>query len=151
MSENQKSNGKETRKRKRKERTGEAIQEKSAGKSVSNTDVNSIDPSVGDAGAKSADHGAKRKKLKSPKENGVNGDVETKNAQMKRELTENEKAPDFASYYLRKITQELADDLDKVRSANDFSEKSLPTLIHALQQGQGIFSEEEKAMIMKGS
>lgn len=80
-----------------------------------------------------------------------NAHEEAQSAQMKPELTENENAPDFASYYLRKITQELADDLDKIRSANDFSERSLPILIHALQQGQGIFSEEEKAMIMKGS
>ena len=55
---------------------------------------------------------------------------------------------DFASFYLRRITEELADDLDKVRSANDFSESSLPILIHALQQGQSIFSEEEKRRVM---
>ena len=55
---------------------------------------------------------------------------------------------DFASFYLRKITEELADELDKVRSANDFSEGSLPILIHALQQGQSIFSEEEKRRVM---
>ena len=55
---------------------------------------------------------------------------------------------DFASFYLRRITEELADELDKIRSANDFSEGSLPILIHALQQGQNIFSEEEKRRVM---
>ena len=55
---------------------------------------------------------------------------------------------DFASFYLRRITEELADELDKIRSANDFSEGSLPILIHALQQGQSIFSEEEKRRVM---
>lgn len=55
---------------------------------------------------------------------------------------------DFASFYLRRVTEELADDLDKIRSANDFSESSLPILIHALQQGQSIFSEEEKRRVM---
>jgi ribosome assembly protein 3 len=55
---------------------------------------------------------------------------------------------DFASFYLRRITEELADELDKIRSANDFSEGSLPILIHALQQGQSIFSEQEKRRVM---
>ena len=55
---------------------------------------------------------------------------------------------DFASFYLRRITEELADELDKIRSANDFSEGSLPILVHALQQGQNIFSEEEKRRVM---
>ena len=55
---------------------------------------------------------------------------------------------DFASFYLRRVTEELADELDKIRSANDFSESSLPILIHALQQGQNIFSEEEKRRVM---
>lgn len=55
---------------------------------------------------------------------------------------------DFASFYLRKITEELADELDKIRSANDFSEASLPILVYALQQGQSIFSEEEKRRVM---
>jgi len=58
---------------------------------------------------------------------------------------------DFASFYLRTITKELSDDLDKIRSANDFSEKSVPILIHALQQGHQIFSNEERETIMKGT
>jgi len=54
---------------------------------------------------------------------------------------------DFESFYLRTITKELSDDLDKIRSANDFSEKSVPILIHALQQGHKIFSDEEKEIM----
>jgi ribosome assembly protein 3 len=42
---------------------------------------------------------------------------------------------------------ELQDDLDKVRSAGDFSEASLPLLIRALQQGEALFSDEEKKRI----
>ncbi|KAF2427690.1 hypothetical protein EJ08DRAFT_680835 [Tothia fuscella] len=55
---------------------------------------------------------------------------------------------DFTSWYLRKITQELEDDLDKIRSAGDFNENSLPVLINALQQGETIFSAEEKRRIV---
>jgi len=58
---------------------------------------------------------------------------------------------DFASFYLRTITKELSDDLDKIRSANDFSEQSVPILIHALQQGHQIFSNEERERIMRGT
>ncbi len=60
-------------------------------------------------------------------------------------------AQDFSSFYLRKVTAELADDLDKVRQAGDFrAGTSLPMLIHALQQGEGIFSMEERKRIVRG-
>jgi len=51
---------------------------------------------------------------------------------------------------MRRVTTELADDLDKVRNAKDFEESSLPILIHALQQGQELFSTEERAVVMGG-
>jgi ribosome assembly protein 3 len=51
---------------------------------------------------------------------------------------------DFASIYLRNVTAELADDLDKVRDAKDFKSSSLPMLIHALKQGESIYSADEK-------
>lgn len=57
----------------------------------------------------------------------------------------------FSSFYLRKVTAELADDLDKVRQAGDFRARtSLPMLIHALQQGEAIFSAEEKGRAWRG-
>jgi ribosome assembly protein 3 len=43
---------------------------------------------------------------------------------------------------------ELQDDLNKVRSAGDFKDSSLPILITALKQGESIFSPEEKVRIM---
>ncbi|KAF2018338.1 hypothetical protein BU24DRAFT_421322 [Aaosphaeria arxii CBS 175.79] len=55
---------------------------------------------------------------------------------------------DFTSIYLRKITAELGDDLNKVREAQDFTAKSLPMLIHALKQGESIFSTEEKKRVV---
>lgn len=53
----------------------------------------------------------------------------------------------FKKFYLRKITEELAEDLDQARSAPDFSERSLPILIEALQQGVGTFSRDERIRI----
>ena len=55
---------------------------------------------------------------------------------------------DFNAIYLRKITTELADDLDKVREAQDFKTSSLPMLIHALRQGESLFSVEEKRRVV---
>ncbi|RSL81971.1 hypothetical protein CEP51_005482 [Fusarium floridanum] len=42
---------------------------------------------------------------------------------------------EFTSYYLQRATQELSEDLDKVRNAEDFKADSIPFLVHALQQG----------------
>ncbi len=56
--------------------------------------------------------------------------------------------PDFAAFYLKKVTAELGEDLDKIRQAKDFNDSSLPLLIHALQQGAALFSEEEQAIIL---
>ncbi|ORX92551.1 ribosome-assembly protein 3-domain-containing protein [Clohesyomyces aquaticus] len=58
---------------------------------------------------------------------------------------------DFASMYLRKVTIELADDLDKVREANDFTNRSMPMLIHALRQGESIFGAEEKRRVISAA
>lgn len=55
---------------------------------------------------------------------------------------------DFDAVYIRKITTELADDLDKVRSAQDFKANSIPMLIHALKQGESLFSAEEKRRVV---
>ena len=58
---------------------------------------------------------------------------------------------DFDAIYIRKITTELADDLDKVREAQDFKANSIPMLIHALKQGEGLFSTEEKRRVVATS
>ena len=55
---------------------------------------------------------------------------------------------DFESFYLQQVTTEFADDLDKIRNANDFGEKSLPMLVAALKQGVGMYSEEERRKVM---
>ncbi|KAI4130269.1 MAG: hypothetical protein LQ338_001806 [Usnochroma carphineum] len=58
-------------------------------------------------------------------------------------------ATDFESFYLKQVTAEFADDLDKLRNASDFSEKSVPILIHALKATASVYSEEEKAKVME--
>lgn len=58
---------------------------------------------------------------------------------------------DFASIYLRKVTAELADDLDKVREAKDFNSNSIPMLIHALKQGESMYSVEEKRRVLSAA
>lgn len=45
---------------------------------------------------------------------------------------------------------ELQDDLNKIRSAGDFKDSSIPILITALKQGEAVFSKEEKTRIMTG-
>ncbi|MCJ1320861.1 hypothetical protein MMC15_006202 [Xylographa vitiligo] len=58
------------------------------------------------------------------------------------------KAATFESFYLQAVTREFADDIDKVRSASDFKDSSLPILIEALRQGVGIYGEEERERVM---
>ncbi|KAI9703970.1 MAG: hypothetical protein M1820_005752 [Bogoriella megaspora] len=53
----------------------------------------------------------------------------------------------FQNFYLQKATEEFAEDLDAVRSAGDFSDRSLPILINALKQGTSTFSRNERMRI----
>ncbi|EOO02571.1 putative ribosome assembly protein 3 protein [Phaeoacremonium minimum UCRPA7] len=62
--------------------------------------------------------------------------------------SDKEVAADFTSYYLQRATQEFADDLDKVRNADDFRADALPLLVHALQQGTATFSPADKRRIV---
>ncbi|KAI4711423.1 hypothetical protein J4E89_003988 [Alternaria sp. Ai002NY15] len=55
---------------------------------------------------------------------------------------------DFGALYLRKIAAEFADDLDKVREAPDFKASSVPMLIHALKQGESLYSVEERKRVV---
>ncbi len=55
---------------------------------------------------------------------------------------------DFSAIYLRKVAAEFADDLDKVREAQDFKASSVPMLIHALKQGESLFSVEERRRVV---
>lgn len=63
----------------------------------------------------------------------------------------NQASAEFTSYYLQRATQELSEDLDKVRNAEDFKADSIPFLVHALQQGAGLFSAEDQKRVVDGS
>jgi hypothetical protein len=56
----------------------------------------------------------------------------------------------FAPYYLQRATTELADDLAKIRHAEDFKPGSLWLLIRALHQGSATFSPGEQKRIVTG-
>ncbi|KAF2752212.1 hypothetical protein M011DRAFT_373282, partial [Sporormia fimetaria CBS 119925] len=55
---------------------------------------------------------------------------------------------EFTSMYVRKVAEELAEDLDKVRQANDFTSRSVPMLVHALKLGVSCFTPEERARMV---
>ena len=57
-------------------------------------------------------------------------------------------APNFEDWYLKQVTKEFADDIDKIRNAGDFSDKSVPILVAALKQGASLFSEKERRTVM---
>lgn len=59
--------------------------------------------------------------------------------------------PAFSSLYLQKLTQELSEDLDKVRNADDFKADSVPFLVHALQQGASQFSPAQQEAVLKAA
>ncbi|KAL5627400.1 hypothetical protein BROUX41_003553 [Berkeleyomyces rouxiae] len=53
----------------------------------------------------------------------------------------------FSAYYLQRTTSELAEDLDRVRAAEDFKADSIPLLVHALQQGAATFTGAEQQRV----
>ena len=53
----------------------------------------------------------------------------------------------FEDFYLTQATKEFANDLDKLRSAGDFKDSSVPILIDALKQGKACFSKTEREKI----
>ncbi|PNP37151.1 hypothetical protein TGAM01_v209302 [Trichoderma gamsii] len=57
----------------------------------------------------------------------------------------------FSALYLQRVTQELSEDLDKVRNADDFKVESVPFLVHALQQGAQQFSASQQGAVLKTS
>ncbi|KAI0097449.1 ribosome-assembly protein 3-domain-containing protein [Nemania sp. FL0031] len=57
-------------------------------------------------------------------------------------------AADFTSYYLQQSTKEFAEDLDKIRSADDFKGDALPMLIKSLRQGTSMFSAGDQKRIV---
>lgn len=58
----------------------------------------------------------------------------------------------FENFYLRQSAKEFSDDLDKLRSANDFKgQSSVELLVGALKQGGACFSKEERMRVGCGA
>ncbi|KXJ90651.1 ribosome-assembly protein 3-domain-containing protein [Microdochium bolleyi] len=55
---------------------------------------------------------------------------------------------EFTNYYLQRATKEFAEDLDKIRTADDFKGDALPLLISSLSQGTSMFSPSEQARVV---
>ena len=53
----------------------------------------------------------------------------------------------FTSYYLRQLTSEFSTDLDKLRTAADFNDRSVEILVEALKQGRSCFDKEQRLVI----
>ncbi|KAL8760410.1 MAG: hypothetical protein Q9199_000034 [Rusavskia elegans] len=70
------------------------------------------------------------------------------NNTQQRESSNEAEGTDFETFYLKQVTSEFADDLDKLRNASDFTERSMPVLIEALKDTARMYSEEEKAKVM---
>ena len=61
----------------------------------------------------------------------------------------NDAASEFTSYYLQRATKEFAEDLDKVRTAEDFKNDALNVLVNALQQGTAMFPPGEQKRVVE--
>lgn len=65
-----------------------------------------------------------------------------------KQVTDKEVAAEFTSYYLQRATKEFAEDLDKIRNADDFRNDAIPILINALSQGTAMFSPADQRRIV---
>ncbi|KAK3718684.1 hypothetical protein LTR37_004901 [Vermiconidia calcicola] len=114
------------------------------------TEVSSSSSSSGDETASASEQGTVQKRTSvssassaSDDTNGVLNGVSAP-PQSQRVVNPNQAFEDF---YLKQATKEFANDLDKLRSAADFNDRSVPILVAALKQGTTCFKEEERIKI----
>ncbi|KAL7619967.1 hypothetical protein AAE478_010514 [Parahypoxylon ruwenzoriense] len=55
---------------------------------------------------------------------------------------------DFTSYYLQQSTKEFAEDLDKIRNADDFKGDAVAMLVKSLQQGTSLFPAADQKRVL---
>jgi len=65
-----------------------------------------------------------------------------------REPTRAEIEAAFSQFYMQRLTAEFADDLERLRTSDDFKDEAVPMLIAALKGGTVMFSTEEKTRIV---
>ncbi|TEA10140.1 hypothetical protein C8034_v010537 [Colletotrichum sidae] len=63
-------------------------------------------------------------------------------------MAQSTKSQEFTAFYLQRTTEEFAEDLNKVREADDFKAESLPFLIHALQQGTALYPAADQERVI---
>jgi ribosome assembly protein 3 len=63
--------------------------------------------------------------------------------------SDSEVQAEFEQYYLQRATRELGEDLDKVRTADDFKNDAISMLVHALKQGAEMWDLEDKRGIVE--
>lgn len=63
---------------------------------------------------------------------------------------ESASSDDFAAQYLRHVTSEFADEIERLRKAKDFRDSSVPILVEALKQGSEMYSVDERTRLAKG-
>ncbi|KAI7919465.1 hypothetical protein M0657_007093 [Pyricularia oryzae] len=76
---------------------------------------------------------------------------EPREEKTKPAATQKTAPPEFEGFYLQQATKEFAEDLDKIRAADDFKNDAVPMLVHALKQGATMFSPAEQARIVEGT
>ncbi len=52
---------------------------------------------------------------------------------------------------MQRVANELSEDLDQLRNADDFNNAALPVLLQALEQGTSMFSPEEQTRLVEYS
>ena len=75
--------------------------------------------------------------------------ADTNSSQKQPRKTDKEVESEFTSYYLQRATQEFSEDLDKMRTADDFKADAIQVLVEALQQGTAMFSPEEQRRVVE--
>ncbi|KAK6953394.1 hypothetical protein Daesc_005697 [Daldinia eschscholtzii] len=73
-----------------------------------------------------------------------------KSAKLKKNMPDkNTTSQEFTSYYLQQSTKEFAEDLDKIRNADDFKGDAVAMLVKSLQQGTSLFSAADQERTVK--
>ncbi|KAI9798556.1 MAG: hypothetical protein M1833_004693 [Piccolia ochrophora] len=90
-----------------------------------------------------------------PLSNNASNDPSNSSAQLQQPTPASKPKPSsttasFEDVYLRKVTAELSEDIDAVRAADDFSDRSVAVLVRALRQGVGIYGQEARRTAMGG-
>ncbi|RKF79905.1 putative ribosome assembly protein 3 protein [Golovinomyces cichoracearum] len=66
-------------------------------------------------------------------------------------ITDGEISATFSKVYQHMVTTEFSNDIELLRSADDFNDTSIPILINALQQGTSLFTIEEQRRVVLAS